>query len=66
VVGEKHLKLNLKLVSDKAHSNAPVIDAIYFNQRELLADRIKAAYQLQSNEYNGTKKVQLSLRYVVI
>jgi single-stranded-DNA-specific exonuclease len=43
-----------------------VIDAIYFNQRELLADRIKAAYQLQSNEYNGTKKVQLSLRYVVI
>jgi single-stranded-DNA-specific exonuclease len=65
VVGEKHLKLNLKLISDAAHPKAPVVDAIYFNQRELVADRIKAAYQLQTNEYNGTKKVQLSLRYVV-
>lgn len=58
VVGEKHLKLSLK-------KSSAVIDAIYFNQTDFLDGRIKAAYQLQTNSYNGTNKAQLNLRHVV-
>ncbi|MDP3745340.1 MAG: single-stranded-DNA-specific exonuclease RecJ [Methylotenera sp.] len=61
ILGEKHLKLSLKPIS----SQAPlVIDAIYFNQTDLLDSRIQAAYQLQTNSYNGAQKVQLNLRHV--
>ena len=58
LLGEKHLKLSLK----KA---AVVTDAIYFNQTEFLNSPIQAAYQLQTNNYNGSQKVQLNLRHVV-
>lgn len=58
VVGEKHLKLSLK-------KSSVVIDAIYFNQTEFLGSRIEAAYQLQTNSYNGINKAQLNLRHVV-
>ncbi|PKO52503.1 MAG: single-stranded-DNA-specific exonuclease RecJ [Betaproteobacteria bacterium HGW-Betaproteobacteria-20] len=58
VLGEKHLKLSLK-------KDSMVLDAIYFNHSDLLASPIQAAYQLQTNSYNGTQKVQLNLRYVV-
>ncbi|MDO9050752.1 MAG: single-stranded-DNA-specific exonuclease RecJ [Methylotenera sp.] len=61
ILGEKHLKLSLKPVSSQS---SPVIDAIYFNQTDLLGNRIQAAYQLQTNSYNGAQKVQLNLRYV--
>ncbi|OGV75578.1 MAG: single-stranded-DNA-specific exonuclease RecJ [Methylotenera sp. RIFCSPLOWO2_02_FULL_45_14] len=61
ILGEKHLKLSLKPTSSQA---SLVIDAIYFNQTELLDSRIQAAYQLQTNSYNGTQKVQLNVRYV--
>jgi single-stranded-DNA-specific exonuclease len=66
VLGEKHLKLTLKPVSNlpaSSRSRAEV-DAIYFNQTELPGDRIQAAYQLQTNSYNGAQKVQLNLRFV--
>lgn len=58
LLGEKHLKLLLKSASGN------VVDAIYFNQSEFLGTRIQAAYQLQTNSYNGAQKVQLNLRYV--
>ncbi|MFA7349708.1 MAG: single-stranded-DNA-specific exonuclease RecJ [Methylotenera sp.] len=61
ILGEKHLKLSLKPISSQS---SPVIDAIYFNQTDLLDSRIQAAYQLQTNNYNGAQKVQLNLRYV--
>jgi single-stranded-DNA-specific exonuclease len=57
VLGEKHLKLSLK-------KDSAVVDAIYFNQAELLPSQINAAYQLQTNNYNGSQKVQLNVRYV--
>ncbi len=59
LVGEKHLKLSLKKAT-------AVIDAIFFNRVDFLASPIQAAYQLQTNSYNGSQKVQLNLRYVVI
>ena len=65
VLGEKHLKLTLKLVSHAdSTSPAPVIDAIYFNQSEFLDGAIQAAYQLQTNIYNGTQKVQLNIKHI--
>lgn len=61
ILGEKHLKLSLKPISSQA---SLVMDAIYFNQTDLLDSRIQAAYQLQTNSYNGAQKVQLNIRYV--
>jgi single-stranded-DNA-specific exonuclease len=61
VLGEKHLKLTLKIISKDTSS---VIDAIYFNHSDFLMSPIQAAYQLQTNSYNGAQKVQLNLRYI--
>jgi len=61
ILAEKHLKLTLKTVAP----SAPVmVDAIYFNQVDFLSEHIQAAYQLQTNSYNGAQKVQLNLRYI--
>lgn len=57
VLSEKHLKLSLK-------KDSMVLDAIFFNHAEFLPDTIQAAYQLQTNSYNGAQKVQLNLRHV--
>jgi single-stranded-DNA-specific exonuclease len=59
LLGEKHLKLVLKSADGFS------VEAIYFNQTDFLNDRIHAAYQLQTNSYNGAQKVQLNLRYVM-
>jgi len=61
ILAEKHLKLTLRTI---AHSPSVMIDAIYFNQVDFLETHIQAAYQLQTNSYNGAQKVQLNLRYV--
>lgn len=70
ILSEKHLKLVLKPVSNvhtppAAGTNAAAeIEAIYFNHTHVPAQRIRAAYQLQTNSYNGASKVQLNLRFV--
>ena len=61
ILAEKHLKLTLRTITQ---SPAMTIDAIYFNQVDFLESHIQAAYQLQTNSYNGAQKVQLNLRYV--
>jgi len=68
VLAEKHLKLTLKPVSGSSASYRPgmEIDAIYFNRTDLPGNRIQAAYQLQTNSYNGAQKVQLNLRFVSV
>ena len=67
VLAEKHLKLTLKNISKSTLSISPlVVDAIYFNHPDFLDSRIQAAYQLQTNSYNGTQKVQLNIRYVAV
>ena len=66
VLGEKHLKLSLKRIAVASQAGASVvIDAIYFNHPDLLESPIQAAYQLQTNSYNGSQKVQLNVRYIV-
>lgn len=65
VLGEKHLKLSLKATSKNARAGvSAVVDAIYFNHPDFLESPIQAAYQLQTNSYNGSQKVQLNVRYV--
>lgn len=59
ILADKHLKLTLKTIDKPL-----VIDAIYFNHSTLLASTIQAAYQLQTNSYNGVQKVQLNLQYI--
>jgi single-stranded-DNA-specific exonuclease len=56
IVGERHLKLRLK-------KNQRVLDAIFFNQQELLPAHAAVVYQLQTNQFNGARGVQLSVRY---
>jgi len=66
VLAEKHLKLTLKPVSSLSapYRAGMEVDAIYFNRTDLPGNRIQAAYQLQTNSYNGAQKVQLNLRFV--
>jgi len=55
IVGERHLKLTLEKSGRR-------IDAIFFQQQELLPKNIGAVYQLQTNEYKGQQSVQLNLK----
>lgn len=56
IVGERHLKLRL-LKSGRR------FEAMLFNSVDRLPTDIRAVYRLQVNEYNGSRNVQLVLRY---
>ncbi len=52
LVGEKHLKLTLR------HAGS-VRDAIWFGHSEPLPGRVRLAYRLSLDEYNGRQRVQM-------
>ena len=56
VVGGKHTKLRLSRDGRR-------IEAIRFNSLEALPSRIRAAYRLSVNEYNGLKSVQVNVEH---
>ncbi len=56
IVGEKHLKLKLE-------KQGRIVDAIFFNQPELLPDSVRAVYSLDINEYQGSQTLQLMVRH---
>ena len=56
VVGEKHLKLKLS-------SPAGSFDAIRFFSADPMPERIRAAYKLALNEYNGKTTLQLIIEH---
>jgi single-stranded-DNA-specific exonuclease len=56
VVGERHLRL--RLVKDGRR-----LEAMRFNSLDPLPPRVRAAYRLGVNEFNGLKNVQLSVEY---
>lgn len=56
IVGERHLKLRLE-------SGGRRFDAIFFNNTDTAPARIRAVYRLAVNEYNGSRSVQLIVRY---
>jgi single-stranded-DNA-specific exonuclease len=57
VVGEKHLKLQLR------HASGDMLDAIHFFSTEPLPSAIRAVYSLNTNEYNGNVNLQLIVRH---
>jgi single-stranded-DNA-specific exonuclease len=52
LVGEKHLKLSVR------HAGA-LRDAIWFGHTEPVGPRVRLAYQLRVDEYNGQQRVQM-------
>jgi single-stranded-DNA-specific exonuclease len=56
ILKEKHLKLFLE-------KDGQQFDAIWFNHTDGLPKLIRAAYRLDTNEYNGRTKVQLLLEH---
>ena len=60
IVGEKHLKLTLRT------GNSKPISAIAFHAAETPSDwtRIRAAYRLDVNEYQGNRSLQLVLEHL--
>ena len=58
IVGEKHLKLGVRLAGS-------VHDAIWFGHSEPLAARVRLAYRLSVDEYNGRERVQMVVEAAV-
>ncbi len=56
LVGEHHLKLQLRLADDPSGT---LRDAIWFNQCGPLPDRTRLAYRLSVDEYQGRQRVQM-------
>jgi single-stranded-DNA-specific exonuclease len=57
ILKDKHLKLTL-------NKNGVSFEAIQFNFAESVPQRIRAAYRLGINEYNGLASVQLMLEHL--
>ncbi len=57
LVGEKHLKLALRFVGEARGS--ALRDAIWFGHIEPVAARVRLAYRLNVDEYNGRERVQM-------
>ena len=58
VVGERHLKLAVRVAG-------AVRDAIWFGHSEPLAERVRLAYRLSLDEFNGRERVQLIVEAAV-
>ncbi len=56
VLKERHLKLLLE-------KNASRYDAIWFGHSDALPERVRVAYRLDANEYNGVTRVQLMVEH---
>jgi single-stranded-DNA-specific exonuclease len=55
LVGEKHLKLRVRL----AGQAAPLRDAIWFGHAEPLPARVRLAYRLNLDEFQGQQRLQM-------
>ncbi len=57
LVGEKHLKLTVRFASDGR--TGALRDAIWFGHSEPVAARVRLAYRLNVDEYNGRERLQM-------
>ena len=57
LVGEKHLKLALRFAGEAR--GAALRDAIWFGHSEPVAAKVRLAYRLSVDEYNGRERVQM-------
>ncbi|MCC6210732.1 MAG: single-stranded-DNA-specific exonuclease RecJ [Burkholderiales bacterium] len=60
VVGERHLKLRIRREGERGRAG---LDAMRFNSLEPLPGRIRAAYRLGVNEFNGLQRPQITLEH---
>ena len=58
-VGGRHLRLRLA----RDTRPQPLVDAIAFNQQAPVPARIRAAYRLDVNEFQGTRALQLIIEH---
>ena len=59
VVGEKHLKCNLKLQGTNS-----VLEGIAFFQEKLKSKKVRAAYKLNVNLFRGNESLQLMIESI--
>ena len=59
VVGEKHLKCNLKLQGTNS-----VLEGIAFFQEKLDSKNVRAAYKLNVNSFRGNESLQLMIESI--
>jgi single-stranded-DNA-specific exonuclease len=59
VVGEKHLKCNLKLVGTNT-----VLEGIAFFQEKLQSKKVRVAYKLNVNSFRGNESLQLMIESI--
>jgi len=59
VVGERHLKLRIRKDGERA-----ILEAMRFNSLDPLPSRVRAAYRLGVNEFNGLKRPQITFENV--
>ena len=57
VLKERHLKLVLE-------KNGRRFDAIWFGHTDNLPDKVRVAFRLDANEYNGVTRVQLVVEHI--
>jgi single-stranded-DNA-specific exonuclease len=57
VLKERHLKLVLE-------KNGQRFDAIWFGHTDTLPDKVRVAFRLDANEYNGVTRVQLLVEHI--
>ena len=57
LVGERHLKLRLRVAA--AGPTAPPRDAIWFGRMDPLPERVRLAYRLGLDEWNGQPRLQM-------
>ncbi len=57
LVGEKHLKLAVRFAGEAR--GAALRDAIWFGRSEPVAAKVRLAYRLSVDEYNGRERVQM-------
>lgn len=62
LVAEKHLRLSLCPLGQQPSQGA-ALEAMLFRQDTPLPERIQAVYRLDVNEYNGRRKLQLTLEH---
>ncbi|MEY4751643.1 MAG: single-stranded-DNA-specific exonuclease RecJ [Pseudomonadota bacterium] len=58
LVGERHLKLSLR-PAGAAKGGVVAREAIWFGHAEPVADRVRLAYRVSLDEYNGRQRVQM-------
>ena len=59
LVGEKHMKLRLRLASAPGAPKQELRDAIWFGHVEPLPARLRLAYRLSLDEFQGQQRVQM-------